>query len=128
MAWRIQKLIYADAHSRLNALRNGINPALDGMKVIQQVGRFTIKIKTGFGQLNAARVAYKQHHVQAGLHAFDGVTDGRGGYAQLGSRFAKTAKTCRGSEGQQILFGKDGIHIMVTISFEHILTLALLHS
>ncbi len=64
MAWRIQKLIYADAHSRLNALRNGINPALDGMKVIQQVGRFTIKIKTGFGQLNAARVAYKQHHVR----------------------------------------------------------------
>ncbi len=43
MAWRIQKLIYADAHPRLNALRNGINPALDGMKVIQQVGRFTIK-------------------------------------------------------------------------------------
>ena len=88
MAWRIQKLINADAHPRLNALRNGINPALDGMKVIQQVGRFTIKIKTGFGQLNAARVAYKQHHVQPGLHTFDGVTDGGSGHAQLGRRFA----------------------------------------
>ena len=81
------------------------------MEVVKQVGGFAVKVEPGLGQLNAARVAYKQHHVQAGLHAFDGVTDCRGGYAQLGSRFAKTAKTCRGGEGQQILFGKDGIHI-----------------
>ena len=43
MARRIQELINADAHSRLDALRNGINPALDGVEVVQQVGGFTVK-------------------------------------------------------------------------------------
>ncbi len=81
------------------------------MKIIQQVGRFAIKVKTGLGQLNAARVADKQHHVQSGLHPLNGVTDGRSGHAQFGSRLAEAAETCRGREGQQILFSKDGIHI-----------------
>ena len=128
MAWSIQKLIDTDTHPRLNALRNGINSALDGVKVVQQVGCLAVKVKARFGQLNAARVTHKQHHVQPGLHAFNGVTDGRGGHAQLGGGFAETAKTCRSGEGKQVLFGKDGIHItaLVAISFEHILT-ALLH-
>ena len=127
MAWGIQKLVDTDAHPRLNTLRNGVNPALDGVKVIKQVGGLTVKVKTGLGQLDAARAADKQHHVQPGLHALNGVTDGRGRHAQFGGGFAEAAEACGGSKGQQVFLGKDGIHISLpsAISFEHILTASL---
>lgn len=111
MAWGIQKLIDADAYPRLDALRDGVYPAPDGIEIVQQIGSLAVKVKAGLGQLNAAGVTHKQHHVQPGLHSFDGVTDGRRGHTQLGGGFAETAKTRRRGEGQQILFSKDGIHI-----------------
>lgn len=99
------------------------------MEIVKQVGGFAVKVEPGLGQLNAARVTHKQHHVQPGFHPLDGVTDGRGGDPQLGSRLAEAAEACGGGEGQQVLFGKDGIHITASsvISFEHILTTPLQH-
>ncbi len=112
MARGIEQLDDADPHPRLNPLGNRVDPALDGVEVIQQVYGFAVEVEPRFGQLDAAGIAYKQHHIEAGLHTFNGVADGRGGDSQLGRGFAKAAKSRRGGEGQQVLFGKDGIHIM----------------
>ena len=71
----IQQLINTDAYPGFNALSNGINTALDGVEIVEQVGRLAKQIASGLGQLNAAGTASKQHHVEPQLHALNGVTN-----------------------------------------------------
>lgn len=76
MARGVEQLVDADPHPGLNALRNGVDPTLDGVEVVQQVYGFAVKVEPRLGQLDAAGVTHKQHHVEAGLHPLDGVADG----------------------------------------------------
>ena len=71
----IQQLVNADAHPSLNSLSDGINAALDGVEIVEQVGRLAKQIASGLSQLNAAGTAGKQHHVEPQLHALNGVTN-----------------------------------------------------
>lgn len=71
----IQQLINTDAYPGFNALSNGINTALDGVEIVEQVGRLAKQIASGLSQLNAAGTAGKQHHVEPQLHALNGVTN-----------------------------------------------------
>ena len=75
----IQQLVNADAYPGLNALSDGINTALDGVEIVEQVGRLAKQVAPGLGQFNAASTAGKQHHVETHFHALNGVTNCRCG-------------------------------------------------
>ncbi len=75
----IQQLINTDTYPGFNALSNGINAALDGVEVVEQVGCLAKQIAPGLGQLNATGTAGKQYHVESQLHALNSVTNCRSG-------------------------------------------------
>ena len=50
----IQQLVNADAYPGFNALSDGINTALDGVEIVEQVGRLAKQVAPGLGQFNAA--------------------------------------------------------------------------
>ncbi|MNY28980.1 hypothetical protein D3C86_1629940 [compost metagenome] len=80
------------------------------MKIIKQIRRFTIKVKSGFRQFDTAGITHEQYDVQPGLHPFDGVTYRGCRHAQFVCRFTEAAEARRSGKSQQVLFSENRIH------------------